>query len=104
MAAPEEKTPVRYAVALKVNIFSNLIPSSPTSSINPTTNNSQTQTSNPYTIEMVFNLLSKTSLSPNHLTNPLRESTQPASSSKQLDISPHVLNLATDTSNLSHPH
>jgi hypothetical protein len=98
MAALEEKTPASYVVSLKVDIFYNLISSSHTSSINPTTNNSQTQPTNPHTSAMVFNQLSGTNSSPNPLAKPLLKSTQPASSSKQLDILPPILNLATDTS------
>jgi hypothetical protein len=91
MATPEKKTPDRYAVSLKVNIFSNLLPSSPTSSTNPSINISQTQPSNPHTSAMVLNKLSGARLSPNPLSKPLLNLIQPVSSSKQLEISPPKL-------------
>ena len=75
MTAPEEKTPTRYAVSLKLNIFSNLIPSFPTLSFNQTTNIHQTQPLNPHTSAIVFNRLNISSLTPNLLANPLLNTT-----------------------------
>jgi hypothetical protein len=98
MAAPEDKTPARYAVSLKLNIFLNLIPSSPTPSLNQTINTHQSQPSNPHNSAKVFNQLNISSLPPNHLANPQLNTNQAASSSKQLDISSTGLNLADDTS------
>jgi hypothetical protein len=86
-----KKTPDRYAVSLKVNIFSNLLQSSPTSSTNPSINISQTQPSNPHTSTMVLNKLSGARLSPNPLAKPLFNLIQLVSSSKQLEISPPKL-------------
>jgi hypothetical protein len=98
MAAPEEKTPIGYAVSLKVNIFSSLLPSSPSSSTNPTINISQTQPSNPRSSAMGLNQLSETRLSPNLSAKPTLNPTQPASSSKHQEISPPEHNLAADMS------
>ena len=98
MATPEERTPIRYAVSLKVNIFSNLLPSSPSLNTNPTKDTSQTQPSNPQISAMGLNQLSETGLSPNLFAKPTLNPTQPALSSKQQEISPPEHTLATDMS------
>jgi hypothetical protein len=59
MVEPKERTHVRYAVSLKLNIFSNLLPSSPSSNTNPTINTSQTQPSNPHSSAMGLNQLKR---------------------------------------------
>jgi hypothetical protein len=98
MAAPEEKNPARYAVSLKLNIFSNLIPSSPTPILHQPTIIHQSQPSNPHTTAKMFNQPIISSLPPNLSANHQFNTNQPASSSKQLDISPSGLNLTDDTS------
>jgi hypothetical protein len=65
MAALEETTPERYVVSLKVNIFSNLLPSSSTSRTNPAIVTSQTTSSNPQIHAIVSTLLSGACLTPN---------------------------------------
>jgi hypothetical protein len=69
MAKPEERTPTGYAVSLKLNIFSNLLPSSPSSNTNSTINTSHTQPSNPHVFAMGLNQLAETGLALNPLLN-----------------------------------
>jgi hypothetical protein len=98
MAAPEEKNPARYAVSLKLNIFSNLIPSSPSPNLHQPSNIHQSQPSNPLNTAKMFNQPIISSLPLNPLANYQLNTNQPASSSKQLDISPSGLNLTDGTS------
>jgi hypothetical protein len=98
MAAPEEKNPARYAVSLKLNIFSNLIPSSPSPNLHQPSNIHQSQPSNPLNTAKMFNQPIISSLPLNLSANYQLNTNQPASSSKQLDISPSGLNLTDGTS------
>jgi hypothetical protein len=98
MAAPEEKNPARYAVSLKLNIFSNLKPSSPSPNPHQPSNIHQSQPSNPHNSAKKFNQSITSSLPPNLSANYLLNTNQPASSSKQQDISPPDLHSTDGTS------
>jgi hypothetical protein len=96
MAAPEERTPDRYAISLKVNIYSNLLPSSSTSRTNPAIVTSQTTSSNPQILAIVSTLLSGAYLTPNPKAQ--TQLTPTTSFPKWLKISSPNLLLADDMS------
>jgi hypothetical protein len=100
IAKPEERTPARYDVYLKLNIFSNLLPSSPSSNTNSTINTSQTQPSNPHVSAMGLNQMVEIGLAPNPLTKHNSNPFPPASSSKHQEFSTPEHTLAAD---MSHP-
>jgi hypothetical protein len=79
MAALEERTPEKYVVSLKVNILSNLLPSSSTSRTNPTIVTSQTTSSNPQILAVVSTLLCGAYLTPNPKAQAQLTPTKPTS-------------------------
>jgi hypothetical protein len=103
MATPEKRTPARYAISLKLNIFSNLLPSSPSSNTNSTINTSQTQPSNPHVSAMGLNQMAETRLAHNPLTKHNSNPSPPASSSKHQEFSTPEHTLAADKSHLTSP-
>jgi hypothetical protein len=107
MAAPEGKFPNRYIVSLKVNIFSNILPSTSSSRNNPviiTQNTSpsypQTFHANPQKPVKKLPVISGSCLATNLEVSSLLNPTFPTPVPKQLKIQTPITPLTGDTSTL----